>query len=195
VSAHALAHPAPARPARRTAIVAAASALGGALAILALIVVVNLAGGSGAAPATPTYTAPGHAFSVAVPAGWSALDAARLGRAPGSPAAALRRADGRGIVVVRRIAPLKGDLRTVARALTTDLRARVAGFRLVSARLGRVRAGGAFLYTFVRGAQGTVQSLAITRVHGMTYRIDSLVRGDSADVARQAGAIVGSFGP
>jgi hypothetical protein len=32
-------------------------------------------------------------------------------------------------------------------------------------------------------------------VRGITYRIDSVVRGDSPDAARDAGAIVASFGP
>jgi hypothetical protein len=96
-------------------------------------------------------------------------------------------------VIVRRTGALRGDLRAVARGLTAQLDARVPGFRPVSARLGSVRAGGAFLYTFVRGS--SAQSLAVTRVGGATYRIDSIVPAGSADAARQAGAIAASFGP
>jgi hypothetical protein len=195
VTTHALPHRPAFHAARHTALVALGSALAGGLAILALIGLVRLAGGSGERAAAHAYTAPGHAFSIAVPGGWSALSGADLARVPGGAAALLRRADGRGIVVVRRSAPVRGDLRAVAVALTSDLSRRFAGFRLVSARLGRVRAGGAFLYTFVRGPRGAAQSLAITRVRGVTYRIDSVVRGDSPDAAREAGAIVGSFGP
>lgn len=195
MTTHALPHRAPFQAARRTALVALGSALAGGLAILALIGLVNLAGGSGDSPPAHTYTAPGHAFSIAVPSGWRTLSGAELARVQGGAAAVLRRSDGRGVVVVRRTAAVRGDLRAVAVALTADLRSRFAGFRLVSARLVRVRAGGAFLYTFVRGASGTAQSLAITRVRGITYRIDSVVRGDSPDAARDAGAIVASFGP
>jgi hypothetical protein len=168
--------------------VAVCSAIAGAVALLAVIGAVHLAngGGSAASDAVP-------AFHITVPAGWTALRGDALARVPGSPAAVLRRFDGHGVVIVRRTGALSGDLRTVARGLTAQLKARVPGFTLVSARLGSVRAGGAFLYTFVRGS--SAQSLAVTRIGGATYRIDSIVPAGSADAARQAGAIAASFGP
>ncbi|MEA2412374.1 MAG: hypothetical protein QOC77_2935 [Thermoleophilaceae bacterium] len=185
-------------PLGRTGVVAAASAAFGAMLVLALVGAVHLAGGTGSARATSggvhVYNAPGHAFSIAVPSGWSALSGDALARVPGAPAAVLRRSDGQGAVIVRRIPAVTGDLRTVARDLTVELKRRVPGFRLVSARLGRVRAGGAFLYTFVR-AGGAAQSLAVTTVRGATYRVDSIVAAGLPDAARQAGAAVGSFGP
>jgi hypothetical protein len=180
---------------RRTATVALRSALAGSVAILALIGFVKLLGGSGDEAPARTFTAQHHAFSIAIPAGWTALSGAELARAPGAPAAVLRRGDGRGLVIVRRTGGMRGDLRTVASSLTARLRARFPGFRLAGARLGRVRAGGAFLYTFVRGPKSVVQSLALTRVRGVTFRIDTVVAGDAPDAARQAGAAIGSFGP
>jgi hypothetical protein len=196
VSSHAVTRPgAGAGAHRRTAAVALGSALAGALAVIALIGLVRLLGGSGDAAPARTYTAPHNAFSIAIPTGWTALTGAELARVPGSPAAVLRRGDGRGLVIVRRTGPVRGDLRAVARSLTAELRARFPGFRLVGARLGRVRAGGAFLYTFVRGPKSVAQSLALTRVRGATYRIDTVVAGDAPDAARQAGAAIGSFGP
>ena len=188
-------------PLRRTGVVAALSALAGAIVVLAVIGAAHLANG-GPAPAAADrpsgserlYTAPGHAFSIAVPSGWSALTGDALARVPGAPAAVLRRADGRGTVIVHRIPALAGDLRAVARELTAQLGRRVPGFRLLGARLGRVRAGGAFLYTFVRGT-GAAQSLAVTKVRDATYRIDTVVPANAPDAARQAGVAVGSFGP
>jgi hypothetical protein len=194
VTSHALTRPG-AGAGRRIAIVALASALAAALALLYLIGVVRLLAGSDDAAGGRTYTAPHHAFSIAVPAGWTALSGAELRRVPGRPAAVLRRGDGRGLVIVHRTGAVPADLRAVARSLTTTLRARFPGFRPIGARLGRVRAGGAFLYTFVRGPQSVAQSLAITRVGGATYRIDTVVAGAAPDAAREAGAAVGSFGP
>jgi hypothetical protein len=191
--AHALA---PRQAARRTGAVAVVSALAGALAVLAVLTVVGLMSGSGSgsgAAAPGVYTAAGHAFTIGVPAGWSALHGAELARVPGSPAAVLRRADGRGVVIVRRTGAVTGDLRWIARRLTAQLGRRLPGFRLVGARIGRVRAGDAFLYTFVR--RGVAQSLAVTTVRGATYRIDTVVPAGSPDAARQAGAAVSSFGP
>jgi hypothetical protein len=191
VTAHALAPQA----ARRTGVVAGVSALAGALAVLAVLTVVGLAGGSASRPATGpgVYSAEGHAFTIGVPAGWSALHGVELARVPGAPAAVLRRADGRGLVIVRRTGAVSGDLRGIARGLTAQLERRLPGFRLVGARIGRVRAGAAFVYTFVRG--GTAQSLAVTTVGGATYRIDSVVPAGSPGAARQAAAAVSSFGP
>jgi hypothetical protein len=191
-----------AAPLRRTGVVAAVSALLGAMLVLAAIGAIHLTteGGSHSSSSAPSrapegvYTAPGHDFSIAVPAGWSALSADALARVPGAPAAVLRRADGRGTVIVRRIPAVAGDLRSVARALTAQLAARVPGFRLVSARLGRVRAGGAFLYTFTRPG-GSAQTLALTTVRGATYRLDTVVPSSAPDAAREAGAAIGSFGP
>jgi hypothetical protein len=169
-----------AAPLRRNSLVAAGSALAGALVLLAVVGAVHLfGGGTGSSdPARP--------FSIAAPAGWSIVR--------GPSGAVLRRADGRGTVIVRRIPPVSGDLRVVARDLTAQLRARVPGFKLVSARIGRVRAGGAFLYTFVRG-NGAAQSLTLTKVGGATYRIDTVVPAGAPDAAREAGAAVASFGP
>lgn len=176
-------------------LVALASALAGAVALLAVIGAVHLAGGESPQSSAPerSYTAPGDAFEIAVPQGWTALRGADLARTPGA-VAVVRRSDGRGLVIVRRTGALKSDPRTLAEGLTSQLRAELPGFRLVGARVGQVRGGGAFLYTFVQGSEGTAQSIAVTSVGGATYRIDTVVPGDAPDAARQAGAIVGSFG-
>ena len=166
---HALARPLP-----RSLFVAIGSALAGGLAALALIALVQ--------------TGPTHddaTFSIAVPHGW------KLTRGPA--AAVLRSADGRATVIVRRTGELHGSLRTVARDMTTRLSSRMPGFRLVGARVGRVRSGAAFVYTFARS--GAAQSLTVAKLHGATYRIDTVVRAGSPGAAGQAAAAVSSFGP
>jgi hypothetical protein len=167
--AHALARPFP-----RTVLVALGAALAGGLAGLALITLV--------------HSGPAHestSFSITAPHGWN------LTRGPS--AAVLRSADGRATVIVRRTGELRGSLREVARELTTRLASRVPGFRLVGARVGRVRAGAAFVYTFAR--RGAAQSLTVTKVAGATYRIDAIVHVGSPATAAQAAAAVSSFGP
>jgi hypothetical protein len=171
---------------RRTPVVAIASALAGALALLAAMGLVRLADGGGHS-ASRAAEFSGDGFTIGVPSGWSAA------RGGAGTAAVLKRADGRGLVIVRQIPAVHGDLRALARDLTAQLRGRVDGFKLVNARLGRIRSGGAFLYTFLRA--GRVQSIAVTIVRGRTYRVDSIVAASAPDAARQAGAIVGSFGP
>jgi hypothetical protein len=173
-----------AAPLRRSGVVAAVAALFGALLVLAAAGAVHLFAGTPAPFAEPSASA--EPFSISAPSGWSIVR--------GSSGTVLRRSDGRATVVVRRTPPLAGDLRTVARELTARLERQVPGFRLVSARLGHVRAGGAFIYTFVRGTRAA-QTLTVTKVNGRTYRIDSIVAADSPDAAREAGAAIGSFGP
>jgi hypothetical protein len=170
--AHALARPLP-----RTLLVALGSALAGGLAILALIALLPI---SHEAAHAPVYQTP--EFSISVPHGWRVVGDGVLGRD-----------DRSGAVIVRRTGRLHGSVRTIARDLTTSLSARVPGFRLVSARVGHVRAGAAFVYTFSR--PGAAQSLTVANVRGQTYRIDTVVRAGSPDAAREAGAAVGSFGP
>jgi hypothetical protein len=174
----------------RTALVAVASAAAGAL-IVTLVLALLASGGSDKRPAPATYTAPGNAFSVALPAGWQPLGADAVRVLPSKPVAVLRRADHRGIVVFSPIAPVKGGARTLARSLTKQLRSRFEGFKLTGARLVNVRAGTAFLYTFVRGS--VVQSIAVVSTRGRTYAIDAVVPGRAPDVAQQVGRIVASF--
>ena len=166
---HALARPFP-----RTLLVALGSALAGGLAALALIALVHTGPASGDAT-----------FSISVPHGW------KLTRGPA--AAVLRSADGSATVIVRRTGELHGSLRTIAHDLTARLASRLPGFRLVGARVGRVRAGAAFVYTFAR--RGAAQSLTVAKLRGATYRIDTVVRAASPAAAGQAAAAVASFGP
>jgi predicted Zn-dependent protease len=165
--------PALARPLPRSLLVAAGSALAGGLAALALLALVHTG------PAREDAS-----FSITVPHGW------KLSRGPA--AAVLRRGDGRATVIVRRTGELHGSLRTVARDLTARLASRLPGFRLVGARVGRVRAGAAFVYTFAR--RGAAQSLTVVKLGGATYRIDTVVRAGSPAAATQAAAAVASFG-
>jgi hypothetical protein len=166
---HALARPLP-----RSLLVALGSALAGGLAALALIALVQIG------PAHDDAT-----FSIAVPHGW------KLTRGPA--AAVLRSTDGRATVIVRRTGELRGSLRTIATDLTARLRSRLPGFRLVGARVSRVRAGAAFVYTFAR--RGAAQSLTVAKLGGATYRIDTVVRAGSPTAASEAAAAVTSFGP
>jgi hypothetical protein len=69
----------------------------------------------------------------------------------------------------------------------------VPGFRLIGARVARVRAGAAFVYTFAR--PGAAQSLTVAKVRGVTYRIDTVVSAGSPKAAGDAAAAVSSFGP
>src|SRR5829696_5176167 len=85
-----------ARSRRSTLVIALVAAAVGATAAIAL-----LTGGSPDRGKRATELH-GPGFTLAYPAGWSAVPAERLAAAPGQPAAIVRRADGKGVVIVRR---------------------------------------------------------------------------------------------
>ena len=173
---------------RRPLILAVAAA--GVLVVLAALVLLR-AGGDDHGPAR--FTAPGHAFSVVLPDGWRALDATQLRAVPGAPAAVLRRADGSGVVVIRRRAALVGNTRSLTRDLTAQIARRFRDVRPVTARTVKLAGGPAYVYTFARPTAGRVQSLTVAPRAGRTYTLDAVAGAGARDVAAQIGAIVRSF--
>lgn len=179
----------------RTSLIGVLSALGGALVAVAVLALAGIGGASAPAPAphARAFVAPGRAFAMTLPAGWTAVDPLSAARNGSAPLAALRRADHRGLILVYPAPRVRTTAGALASGLTRRLSARLPGFQPVGARIARLRAGSAFLYTFVRGDQ--VQSLTLAATGGRAYTIDSISAGDAPAVARQIGAIVGSFGP
>ena len=187
-----MSHPAIARPLPRatrvTALAMLLSAVAGLLITAAVAALFHPGGGDRhAAPATP--------FTLSIPHGWRALSASELANTPGRPSAVLKRGDGRGIVVIRRAKPFHATGAELMQGLGHRLRPRFHGFRVVSARFANLRGGRAFLYTFTRDPNATVQTVALTGVHGQAYEIDAVVPAGARDAAREVGAAIGSFGP
>jgi hypothetical protein len=174
-----------ARPARPSALAVLASPILGLLVSFAAFSL--LGSGQAAAPSAP--------FTVAVPHGWRALSARELASVPGHPAAVIRRSTGAGVVVVRRSTAVNATVPVLVRELGTRLRARYPGFHVVGTRVTTVRAGRAFVYTFVRDPARTAQTIAFVTSGGKAYELDAVVPGKAPATARDAAAIVASFGP
>jgi len=172
----------------RLPLVGTACALAGAAAAAATFALVGSPGSRSAAPAAQVYTGPAHAFTLTLPNGWSAASHGQLAGA----LAVVRSRDGRAAVVVSPGVALSGDMRTATKQITALLQRRFAGFRPLGAREISTRAGAAYLYSFVRGS--VVQSVAVASVDGRTYLLNAIVATGAGDRAREAGAIVGSFG-
>jgi len=147
---------------------------------------VALTGGGHAGPKAHVYSAPGHAFSIAYPQGW---------RAQGSPYLILRSPDRRAMIVVRPAStPAGAPLSKLAAGLTAELKRRLPDFRPVGARVARTRGGAAFLYTFARTKARVVQSIMVARVRGRAYSLYAVAPAGDPGLARQTGAILGTFG-
>ncbi|HEX2103556.1 MAG TPA: hypothetical protein VHF51_07880 [Solirubrobacteraceae bacterium] len=167
--------------------------MAGAAAVLAVALVAVLVARSGGDDAPPRYRPADRAFSVVLPAGWRAADAEELARTPSAPAAVLRRADRRGVVVIRKRPALARSSRSLTRDLTAHLRRRVKGLEPVGARTVPLASGPAYVYTFARPSAGTVQSIAVAPRRGGTYTIDAVASAGGRDAAAQIGTIVRSF--
>jgi hypothetical protein len=186
-------------PSRRGVVAALVAAL--VAAGIALLIVSG--GGSDQKSAAPKAQAgikgtnfSGAGFNIGVPNGWHTLSPAARAGVPGRPLAVLQRADGHGLVVVRRSAtPKDRDLQSLAKSLTAAYQKRYSDFSFVSARVERLRGGSAFLYTFLRTKSGTAQSVALTRTGGASFTIDSAVQSGDQRSAAEIAAIVRSFGP
>ena len=190
MSTQALSPSAPARAPRR-----AGSVLLGAVLVAAVAAVAIALGTGGGDSRAGARELRGPGFTLAYPAGWAPAGAAQLARTPGRPAAVVRRADGKGIVIVRaKAAPRDGSLRALTADLTKRLGKRFPDFRFVSSRVVRVRGGNAFLYTFLRTRERTAQSIALVKVGATSYTLDAVAAAGDQRAARETAAIVRSFG-
>jgi hypothetical protein len=188
-----LAAPLPSSSRKRTLVVALLAALAGAAITIGLLTA--SAGDSGADRPRATELR-GSDFALAYPAGWAPTRADALAKMPGHPAAVVRRADGKGVVIVRRKGtPEDQSLKAMTRDLNAGLSKRFSDFRFVSAKVTPVRGGNAFLYTFVRTEQKTAQSIALVPVGKTTFTLDAMAASGDVRAAREVAAIVRSFGP
>jgi hypothetical protein len=187
-----LAAPLPRTSRRLTLLIALLAALAGAAVAAGMLVATR---DDAPAPAHATELRADD-FALAYPAGWAPTRADELAKLPGRPAAIVRRKDGKGVVIVRRkAAPRDQSLKALTRDLTAGLDKRFDDFRFVSSRVARVRAGNAFLYTFVRTKQKTAQSIALVRVGKSNFTLDAVAASGDPRAAREVAAIVRSFGP
>src|SRR3954470_14115692 len=110
-----LAAPLPSSSRKRSLLIALLAAVAGT-AIAAGVLTATGSDGADAPQHAKELRGPG--FALAYPAGWAPTRAGTLAKLPGHPAALVRRADGKGVVVVRhKAAPRNQTLK----ALTADL--------------------------------------------------------------------------
>jgi hypothetical protein len=133
------------------------------------------------------------ALTLHYPVGWNPDSEAELARLPGSPVAAVRRADRQGIVIVNRQEGATGNFEKVSRQFDRRLKKRISDFRKVSAHPVSIQAGQAFLYSYIRKRRGTVHTIVVVPAGSVTYTLNAVVPAGANDAARQVGAMIRSF--
>lgn len=127
------------------------------------------------------------------PPGWRKVQDRSLQKVDPPPAFAVRRTDHRGLVTLTVRGPLDGGLEELQGDFVEALSRRFADFELVTSRLLDV-AGRQGLYTswVVRDAERVHGSLLVPAGEH-SYALDAVVHLGATDVAREVGAILGSF--
>jgi hypothetical protein len=135
----------------------------------------------------------GSPFTIERPSGWTALSSAQLEALPGSVSVALRREDGRGLVIVNEQARGSHDFARISSDLDSALRKDVPDFKKLSSHTVGVKAGAAFVYSYVRTRERTANSVVVVPAGRRTYTISAVVTGGAENVAHQVGAMIRSF--
>jgi hypothetical protein len=161
----------------------------GLVAVMALMATDRL-GGGGEGKAKDKGRS---SFTLTYPSGWRPLPPGELAQLPGRPLMVLRRDDSSAFVVVRKQARPPESLNALAGELTRVLAGRIPDFQRRSAKPVRVKAGKAFLFSYIRKSLGTVHSIVLVPAGRQTYELNTVVRGGANQAAREVARIVLSF--
>ena len=177
------------RPGRKTALRILALAAAVALIVVGAVV---LFGGDDHEESTVNGP-PGHEFTLLRPEGWTEVGAEERDLIPGKPLVVIRRDEGEGLVTVNAPARREQDVEAIAAELDRQLGKAIPDFRKVAARVVRVQAGRALLYSYVRTKKGTAHTLLVVPGEKVTYTVNAVVRAGAEDAARDVGRILNSF--
>ena len=130
---------------------------------------------------------------VRYPPGWRKVQQRSLQKVDPPPALAVRRSDHRGLVTLTVRGALSGPLEDLQPDLVAALSRRFADFELVSSRLLDVDERQGLYTSWVVRDAGRVHGSLLVPAGEHSYALDAVVHVGAADVAREVGAILGSF--
>lgn len=132
-------------------------------------------------------------FRLSYPSGWRKVPATQLQKTGRTPAAAIRRTDGRGLVTVTVRGPITTPLDQLRTELSAALAERFEDFELVTSAQMRVEAGVGIYTSWVLREAGRVQGNLTVPVGARSYTLDAALPAGATDVAREVGTIFGAF--
>ncbi len=163
-----------------------------ALLVVALIVIVavKVTGGEDGGKLTGPESDP---FTLSYPAGWKKMSESELNKLANPTLAGVTQEDGRGRLLVSSKKPVRKDLEKLSSELKRELKKRVSGFKEVSAKVIRVRAGPALFYSYTEKGTGTTQSIVVVPAGSRSYQMNITAESGAADVGRQVEDMILSF--
>lgn len=153
----------------------------------------NVAGGKRPARGRTIAGPPQTPFQLSYPAGWRKVPKAHLQKVETTPAAAIRRVDGRGLVTVTVRGPITISLDELRTGFADALSERFTDFELVTSTEMQVDAGLGIYTSWILRDEGRVQGNLTVPVGANSYTLDAALPTGATDVAREVGAIFGSF--
>ena len=155
----------------------------------------NVAGQKKRPGRTQTISGPtATPFELRYPPGWRKISKGDLQRTvDDAPAAAIRRADGRGIVTLTVRGPLAGPIDELREDFAKALASRFDDFELVTSTELQVAAGRGMYTSWILRDEGRVHGNLTVPVGDRSYTLDAALPSGASDVAREVGAIFGSF--
>jgi hypothetical protein len=167
------------------------------LGIIAGAVALTMALTGGKDAKTTAKGAAGQDAALRYPKTWAKMDPAALAKTTSGrkPVAAIERRDHTGVVIVRAEAPRKTSYQQLVTDLNQQLKSRFSDYKPVSQKLIQTAAGKALYFSYIRKQKGTAQSITLMQVGKRNYSINTVVRGGAQSAAKEAGAIIRSFGP
>ncbi len=159
-----------------------------------VVAVLTLTGGDDDDGGDATVRGPsGNEFTLLRPEGWRELPAEERDQLPGDPLAVLHRGEGEGLLIVNASAQREKDLDKVNAQLNRRLRKEVPDFTNVGARVVRVKAGHALLYSYARSRKATAHTILVVPTDDRTYTLNAAVPAGADEAAREVGRILFSF--
>ena len=135
-------------------------------------------------------------FVLQYPGGWRRVPKRELQQldVETTPAAAIRRSDGRGQVTLTVSGPLEKPVEGMREDFVAALEEKYGDtFDLVTSSIIEVPAGRAMYTSWVLREDGRVQGHLTVQVGQHSYLLDAALLAGASDVARDVGAILGSF--
>ena len=134
-------------------------------------------------------------FRLRYPGGWRKVPKSELQKQAEPPAAAVRRADGRGLVTLTIRGPLAYPLPKMREDFLGVLAEKYAGHDLeIVSSLDIETAAGVGMYTsWVLRDEGRVYGHLTVPRGELSYTLDGTLAVGASDVAREVGSIIGSF--
>jgi hypothetical protein len=160
------------------------------LGVAAFFVVRALAGGE---DKQGKLEGPNGAFVLSYPENWAPLSKQELEQLPGSPLAAVRQTDSKGILIISSQGRVPRDLDKLTRQLDRRLKKRIPDFKKVSSKSVSIKAGPAFMYSYIRKRKGTAHSVVVVPTGSGGFTLNVVVQAGAPDVAQQAASMIRSF--